>query len=50
MTEHRLKFSHILSLAFVAAIFTFAMVSSLPGEDGLLTDSVVQSPETVQAS
>jgi hypothetical protein len=37
-------------MAFVAAIFTFAMVRSLPGDDGLLTDSVVRSPETMQAS
>jgi len=50
VTERRLKLSQILSLAFVAAIFTFTMVSSLPGDDGLLTDSVVQSPETMQAS
>ncbi len=50
MTERRLKLSQFLSLAFAGAIFAFAMVISLPGDDGLLTDDVVQSPEVTQAS
>ena len=50
MTERRLKLSHVLSLVFVGAIFAFVMFSSLPGDGGLLTDSVVQSPEITQAS
>ena len=50
MTERRLKLSQLLSLAFVGAIFAFAMFSSLPVDDGLLTDSVVQSSEMTQAS
>jgi len=50
VTERRLKLSHVLSLVFVGAIFAFVMFSSLPGDGGLLTDSVVQSPEITQAS
>jgi len=45
VTERPLKLSKVLSLACVAAIFAFAMVISLPADDGLLTDNVVQSPE-----
>lgn len=50
MTERRLKISQILSLAFVGLIFGFTMVSFLPGDDGLLTDSVAQSPAVMQAA
>lgn len=49
MTERRLKISHIASLAFVALIFAFTIVSFLPGDGGLLTDSVVQ-PAMLQAA
>lgn len=50
MTERRLKLSQVFSLAFVALILAFAMVSFLPGDDGLLTDSVAQSPPVVQVT
>jgi hypothetical protein len=50
VTERRLRLSQILSLVFVGAIFAFAMVISLPGDDGLLTDNIVQPPEITQAS
>jgi hypothetical protein len=50
VTEHRLKLSHVLSLVFVGAIFAFVMFSSLPGDGGLLTDSVVQSSQIRQVS
>lgn len=50
MTQRRLKISQILSLAFVGAIFAFTMASFLPGDDGLLTDSAVQSPVVLQAA
>jgi len=50
LTERRAKLSRLLRLAFIGTIFGFAVLSFLPGDDGLLTESVAQSPSIVQAA